>query len=363
MEPLKIFKLFSPCIPVKGARRSGIYDLQRNKFIAIPNNLYSILIEYNNKTLNEILDKFNTKYSSSIVGFFDWLITEELGFWCDEEDTVNFPLMNLEWDSPNALTNCIIDIGDIDSIDYIDLIDQIVDLRIPYLQLRSYHKIDLEFYRIILGNIKNSAIKGIEIITAFSKSMSKENVKNLLSNEFRINQLVLHNSPFDKTDKYFDDLSIVTYTTKIIDNKDCCGIISPNYFSINIGSFTESVNFNSCLNRKISVDIDGEIKNCPSMENSYGNVSSVRLETVLNILEFKELWFIKKDKIEVCKDCEMRYMCTDCRVYTDDSKSDYSRPKKCNYNPYIAKWQGEAGYIPVRDMSDDEITKIKAIHS
>ena len=53
------------------------------------------------------------------------------------------------------------------------------------------------------------------------------------------------------------------------------------------------------------------------------------------------------DKIIVCKDCEFRYICTDCRIFIKDNNNIYSQPLHCNYNPYIAKWEGESEYIPV----------------
>ena len=42
-------------------------------------------------------------------------------------------------------------------------------------------------------------------------------------------------------------------------------------------------------------------------------------------------------------------MCTDCRVFIKDPENIYSQPAKCTYNPYIAKWQGEEGYVPVEE--------------
>ena len=53
---------------------------------------------------------------------------------------------------------------------------------------------------------------------------------------------------------------------------------------------------------------------------------------------------IKKDNIEVCKDCEFRHICTDCRAFTDSNSRPNARPSKCQYNPYISKWSHEEGY-------------------
>ena len=43
-------------------------------------------------------------------------------------------------------------------------------------------------------------------------------------------------------------------------------------------------------------------------------------------------------KIHVCKDCEFRYICTDCRAYIEDPNDILSKPLKCGYNPYTAEW-------------------------
>ena len=47
---------------------------------------------------------------------------------------------------------------------------------------------------------------------------------------------------------------------------------------------------------------------------------------------------IQKDQIAVCKDCEFRYICTDCRAYKEDPEDDYSKPLKCGYDPYTGVW-------------------------
>ncbi|HSH50634.1 MAG TPA: grasp-with-spasm system SPASM domain peptide maturase, partial [Bacteroidales bacterium] len=136
---------------------------------------------------------------------------------------------------------------------------------------------------------------------------------------------------------------------KIKDNSNC-GIIKPSTFSMNLNFFCESVNFNNCLNRKVCVDISGKIKNCPSMVKSYGNIKNTNIADVLNNKEFCSFWNITKDQIEVCKDCEYRYICSDCRAFLKDPDNIYSQPAKCTYNPYIAKWEGEENYIPVEEI-------------
>ena len=127
-------------------------------------------------------------------------------------------------------------------------------------------------------------------------------------------------------------------TTEIINDSSHCGIISPSLFNLNIYSFTESQKHNTCLNRKISVDVNGEIKNCPSMAKSYGNIRDTTLTEAIGKPGFKDVWYIHKDQIKVCQDCEFRHVCTDCRAYIQDPDDIYSKPAKCSYNPYTATW-------------------------
>jgi hypothetical protein len=66
------------------------------------------------------------------------------------------------------------------------------------------------------------------------------------------------------------------------------------------------------------------------------------LHSALAQRDFAALWSINKDQITVCKDCEFRYVCTDCRAYLLDAGDLYSKPSKCTYDPYTAEWRPPA---------------------
>ncbi len=91
------------------------------------------------------------------------------------------------------------------------------------------------------------------------------------------------------------------------------------------------------------------------MLQSFGNIRNVTLEETLQHPDFKKYWSLTKDEIEVCKDCEFRYICTDCRAYTEGNKSnrdglDISKPLKCGYDPYIGEW-AEWSKNPIKQKS------------
>ena len=79
------------------------------------------------------------------------------------------------------------------------------------------------------------------------------------------------------------------------------------------------------------------------------DIKDTTLQEALEKPGFKDLWNIKKDDIDVCKDCEFRHICTDCRAFIKDENDIYSQPAKCGYNPYIAKWESQEGYITVEE--------------
>jgi len=56
----------------------------------------------------------------------------------------------------------------------------------------------------------------------------------------------------------------------------------------------------------------------------------------------KETWELTKDKVLVCKDCEYRYACFDCRPLAADSNcgKNYSTAPapRYTYDPYSGEW-------------------------
>ncbi|MEG1485622.1 MAG: SPASM domain-containing protein, partial [Bacteroidales bacterium] len=117
-----------------------------------------------------------------------------------------------------------------------------------------------------------------------------------------------------------------------------CGNCSKEYFSTNLNMYLESQFYNNCLNSKISISTKGSIKNCPSMQHEYGNIYSDDLLQVLKNTDLQSFWTITKDNVEICKDCEFRYVCLDCRAIINDTNNKFSKPKNCSYNPYTCSW-------------------------
>jgi SPASM domain peptide maturase of grasp-with-spasm system len=333
----EVFLLFACCVPVEGARRSAICDLQREVIQLIPNGLYEILKKHRGKPLGAIKEAFGHRYDCEIDEYFDFLVARELGFWCDE--SFNFPELDLGWDPPDRITNAIIDVDEESSHDFAVILQDLDDLGCMGLQVRFFSGGEMDALREVALAAEGTGIRALELTVPFHKESSEAALHSLCREFSRISRIIVHSALEDGNSVTLEGRVPVLYRVTAVDSPRCCGVVGYNHFAVNIDAFTEATSFNSCINRKISVDARGEIKNCPSMERSFGNVRDTSLHGALAQAGFKDLWSINKDQIEICRDCEFRYVCTDCRAYIERPDDRFSKPSKCTYDPYTAEWR------------------------
>ncbi len=334
---MKYFILYANCIPVKGAKRSLICDLQRNQYWFIPEGLYDVLTSQREVSLNDIKIFYENKFDLIIDEYFEFLSNNELGFWATEEDVKNFPALNFDWDEPSVITNAIIDNTANSFHNYEKIFNELEELGCKYIQLRFFDEISPNKLISILEKLNGRRIISVEVILPFQNKETSTRIEDMSAEYQRLTQIVFHNA--DTNETYTKHHTQIINTNSKINSELHCGIISSKYFTLNIKTFTEGQKYNTCLNRKISVDAKGQIKNCPSLSKSYGHIDNVSLIDVLLKTETKELWEVNKDKVEICKDCEFRYICTDCRAYIEQPENLYSKPLKCGYNPYACQWE------------------------
>jgi SPASM domain peptide maturase of grasp-with-spasm system len=331
------FMLYSSCIPVEGARRSIICDLQRSRFYFIPNALSEILTQTGNQTVSEIKSAYDNRYDDIIDEYFAFLIDNELGFWCDEPAL--FPGIDLTWEYPGEIANALVDIGHSSNHDFSRVFGQLAELGCKALQLRFFTEVSGNRLRAILDLLEYSPLRSVELLLTYSPEWKKDEVNRLLLYYQRISRIYLHSAPF--TRKYLSEKfkKVIYYTGERLESAAQCGQIVPGYFTVTIEGFTEAQKYNTCLNKKIAIDVEGNIKNCPSMQKSFGNIRDTSLKEAAADPGFRSLWTVNKDMIGVCRDCEFRYICTDCRAFVCEDRDRYSKPLTCRYNPYRAEWE------------------------
>lgn len=326
----KVIRVFTNCKTVKGIKKAAIIDLQRNKVFNVSHNIIDFIHSIENKTREDIFKQFENQLENcnSILIF---LLKNEICYELDEN--FHFPELNMKWKSPHKIQNAIIDL---DSFNYIqEYNNNLRTIKPGYVLVRVYNSFDVSSFIKILEFSEDFALFGVELLIPFS--LMADDIISFLEMSKKIYSCVFHNAKSnDRILSSNSGKSIIT-TKEPIKSVKSCGIIK-GFFSPNIQTYSESIYYNSCLNRKISIDADGNIKNCPSMSESFGNIKDTTLADAIEKPGFKKFWKHKKDDIKVCQDCEFRYICTDCRAYLEDPHDEYSKPLKCGYDPYTGEW-------------------------
>lgn len=94
------------------------------------------------------------------------------------------------------------------------------------------------------------------------------------------------------------------------------------------------MNLNSCLGRTIAIFGDGTIKHCPCFSFMYGNIWNSDVRKIPTLPMYRFFLSLTKDKISICKDCELRNTCLDCGFNICGNMISFSKPIFCSYNPY-----------------------------
>ncbi len=102
-----------------------------------------------------------------------------------------------------------------------------------------------------------------------------------------------------------------------------------------------------CLYGKLALTEFGDILPCIfSRNNILGNfLEKGELSSTVFGERVENIWGITKDSVLVCKDCEYRYVCLDCRPLSEAAahgRADYKDAPypRCTYNPYSGEWGG-----------------------
>ena len=330
--------LFSDCFLVKGHTRTMICDVSRKKMFFINNPYYDVLLELKHTKIGEFVSSLEGEDDlKEFEKFIIHLLNNELVVVVS--DIERFPPIEIQWDSPYKVANAIIDIREKEQ-PFKKIFQQLDNLLCPQIQIRSYVYLTPEKIEAILKSYNEIAnFRHIQILLAYNESIDVNELK-ALTNKFYMISLVIHSVSENKIDELNKQRnSYITFIEQTIDSCNSCGIINKNSLGLStLEYFIENIKYNGCLNRKISIDENGEIKNCPSITTSYGNINDESLEKVIEFSSFRKLWDINKDNIKTCQDCEYRYVCTDCRAYLEDQNDIYSKPLKCSYDPYTGQW-------------------------
>lgn len=334
----KVIKLFENCFISKGAKRGMIADMQRRNYYLVPNSLL-LLFDENHVFKTDVVEK--TQESERIIKeYVDFLIENELCFYCNESLVSNFPVLDIDaWDYPAYVTNAVIELDFRRPEEGIRFLKELAGTCLTrHFEVHTVGIVDVDMADRVLTLIDDLDLYSYNLVIGFNAKEQYQGIA-MLQEHYKIFRTIVHSA--DRDDIILSDKAGWgnIFLQKLPFSHNQCGVVDVNYFANNLEHISESHQHNTCLNRKIAIDKDGNIKNCLSMCRNHGHIKTVNVKDVIRDPMFTQYWHIKKDDIAICKDCEFRHICTDCRAFTEDPEDIYSKPLKCGYDPYTNEWQ------------------------
>ncbi len=119
-------------------------------------------------------------------------------------------------------------------------------------------------------------------------------------------------------------------------------MINPIFPKCSLETFQRMRYGHNCFSKDICVSCNGDVIPCiMERDIKFGNIFEESFATIIENEKSKSIRMMSKDFIEVCKDCEYRYACFDCRPKAKGFQNNlYAKPAECMYNPYLGKWEG-----------------------
>ncbi len=124
----------------------------------------------------------------------------------------------------------------------------------------------------------------------------------------------------------------------------------PSFSKVTKDKFIQRLHYNSCWPGKICITSNGDVIPCIMARNEIaGNITRDSLNDIIQN-GIREYWRLSKDKIAICKDCEYRYACNDCRpLVRGETDNLYAKSPDCLYNPYTGEWD------KVKEVIDEQL--------
>jgi hypothetical protein len=174
--------LFESCRLVKGYNRTCLVDVQRLKIELLDNEIFRIFEKSNlTKSISAILNEYDHNDQSVISEYFTFLIENEYAFECNKDEVKFFSKMDLTFDIPAKISNCIIDFKEIPDNLYFykNFIHDLDKVGCENIQLRVFDNNSLAKLPELLMLFDQTIIYRVELLIKHNKN--NKDIESLLS--------------------------------------------------------------------------------------------------------------------------------------------------------------------------------------
>lgn len=328
---MKYWKVYQNIFFTRGYNRTLVFDSLKGSIKFIPNELYDKLLSKKFLLIKEDID----------YEYFEYLLSNNYIFTDKKKNLKKFIKIKKNFSIAYDIGVCVIELSEITGNNLFKLIETNIKKNI----INQFNFIFTKF----------TTLDSILNFVNFIKDYEVDLIELTITNEFKeqeflfsklndINKMIVVNN-FQEKEVIINDSQFKNRTQSHLDIKSLK--INPNLYS-----FFESKKYNIYYYNKIFINRKSEIKNSEGTNYIYGKLSEMKFldfNTLLNDSELKKYWYSNKEKTYICQICEFRNLCSDNRIPIKISKEYWYHQKECEYNPYISKWENEAGYQNLND--------------
>jgi hypothetical protein len=323
-------RLYPNCIAINGFKNIVFYDLERQSYKRFPKK--SLLKEDSNHSLLFRLDQVS-ETGLQLLKFHQLLMTD--GSASDKQ------LKNAtfyKWMHPSLITNAWIELSTSNELTCPSAFNKLMQylelIRCRHAMLHLKSVISKEQLKKLIECASLSELHSLQLIVPYELEYDTDDFGEFIMEQPKLTYILFEASPVARNleNKLYFSCERVTFSNKK----------NPRQFNINLTLFSEAIQYHTYFNRKLFIGEKGEIKNAPECEEIHGWIQTIsearQLEQLIKTPAFQKLWLVNKERCEVCKDCEYRYMCVDNRVPYKKENGYWSHQQICNYDPYEGKW-------------------------
>jgi len=322
-------RLYPNCIPVIGSKNIIFHDMERQAFKRFPKTDF-----FDNTIALKIfdIDEVNGK-GLEILNAHQFLMTSE-----ESEDTQLRTTAFYKWKHPSKITNAIIELSSgnelICPFAFSKLMQHLDILLCKHVVLKIKSFISCNRLKEIMDVVHMSEIHSFQLVVPYELEYDTDDLGTFIMQQPKLKYMLFENAPDEKNLE--NKIFFVKAVLKPGNKKH------PHQFHTNVFLFAEAQYHHAYFNRKLFIGEKGEIKNAPECEEIHGWIQTIseshQLELLIKTPAFQKLWFVNKERCEVCRDCEYRYMCLDNRVPYQHENGYWYHQQACNYDPYEGEW-------------------------
>ncbi|MBO4738702.1 MAG: hypothetical protein J5606_03985 [Bacteroidales bacterium] len=324
---MKVIKLFSDILVVDGFQRSLIQDYNRKKTFFIPLELSDLIKRYDGKiSINQINKLKKHKQKNIYIEYYEFLKENDIIFIVEDSLQNLFPKISKKYELPFNIDCLTILLSNINYTIIYKAFEKGLFNTIACFSITCCDEVHLKDIHALIDIISRSEARYVKITIQKDRHLTYKN--SLLLIEY-IDISIKYN--------FFQE---IVYQIKY-----------PKFSNI-FALYIESLYYNPYFHKQIFIDYDGAIKNTPETEDVGFNIKFINKEStfekIVNNSSLKRYDKITKDKIEICKVCEMRYMCINNKVPQKKGQYWYYQTS-CIYNPFICKWADDENFVPIEE--------------